>query len=236
MELFDIQDQVSFSRAVALAALWTVCVSWSWGTADDSHYGSRSLDIRQQSGWPSRSWRHSRGIRCRAISCATMMLPTGRSSLDACGRWAFGIDRSHRDHHGKTPIERLIGTIRHDCLDHILIFGETHLRRVLTLYSLYYNQTRTHLGLSKDTPLGRAVQRSGSVVATPILSGLASSLCTDMIFGNDNRARFPVLALFRRRPPGRVNGTVICRVRIRNKRRHADYLNFRLATRSIGDL
>jgi len=69
-------------------------------------------------------------------------------------------------------VERLIGTIRRDCLDHILIFGEAHLRRMLTLYSLYYNQTRTHLGLRKDAPLGRAVECSGTVIAVPILSGL----------------------------------------------------------------
>jgi transposase InsO family protein len=55
--------------------------------------------------------------------------------------------------------ERLIGTLRRDCLD--LIFGERHLRRALTLYSLYYNETRTHLGLGKDAPLRRAVERSG---------------------------------------------------------------------------
>jgi len=69
-------------------------------------------------------------------------------------------------------VERLIGTLRRECLDHILIYGEWHLRRVLTLYSLYYNETRTHLGLGKDAPLRRSVQRSGTIVTTPILSGL----------------------------------------------------------------
>jgi transposase InsO family protein len=69
-------------------------------------------------------------------------------------------------------VERLIGTIRRDCLDHVLIFGEQHLRRVLALYAIYYNGTRTHLGLEKDAPLGRAVQRSGTIRAIPILSGL----------------------------------------------------------------
>ncbi len=54
----------------------------------------------------------------------------------------------------------------------ILIFGEQHLRQVLTLYSLYYNETRTHLGLSKDAPLRRTVQRTGTIVSIPILSGL----------------------------------------------------------------
>jgi transposase InsO family protein len=69
-------------------------------------------------------------------------------------------------------VERLIGTLRRECLDHVVIFGERHLQRVLTLYSRYYNETRTHLGLAKDAPIRRTVQRSGSLVTTPILSGL----------------------------------------------------------------
>jgi transposase InsO family protein len=69
-------------------------------------------------------------------------------------------------------VERLIGTLRRNCLDHVLIFGARHLRRILTAYSHYYNETRTHLSLDKDAPLGRAVQRSGAIVALPILSGL----------------------------------------------------------------
>jgi transposase InsO family protein len=69
-------------------------------------------------------------------------------------------------------VERLIGTLRRECLDHVLIFGERHLRRILALYSSYYNQTRTHLALGKDAPLRRAVQGSGAIIATPILFGL----------------------------------------------------------------
>jgi transposase InsO family protein len=61
-------------------------------------------------------------------------------------------------------VERLIGTLRRECLDHVLILGERHLRRILTLYSLYYNETRTHLGLAKDAPLRRSVQRSGTLI------------------------------------------------------------------------
>jgi transposase InsO family protein len=72
-------------------------------------------------------------------------------------------------------VERLIGTLRRECLDHVLIYGERHLRRILTLYSLYYNETRTHLGLGKDTPLRRSVQRSGTIVTIPMLSGLHHS-------------------------------------------------------------
>ena len=68
--------------------------------------------------------------------------------------------------------ERLIGTLRRECLDHVLIFDERHLRWILALYSSYYNQTRTHLALGKDAPLRRAVQESGTIIATPILCGL----------------------------------------------------------------
>ena len=67
--------------------------------------------------------------------------------------------------------ERLIGTVRHECLDRMLIFGESHLRRVLASYTAYYNQARTHLALQKDAPLHRAVQRSDVIVAIPILAG-----------------------------------------------------------------
>ena len=63
-------------------------------------------------------------------------------------------------------VERLIATLRRDCLDHVLIFGEQHLRQILTF------EARTHLGLRKDTPRPRPVQRNGTIIATPILSGL----------------------------------------------------------------
>ena len=68
--------------------------------------------------------------------------------------------------------ERLIGTVRRECLDRMLIFGEAHLRRILSLYATYYNESRTHLSLHKDAPLHRAIQRSGPVVAVPVLGGL----------------------------------------------------------------
>ncbi len=69
-------------------------------------------------------------------------------------------------------VERLIGTVRRECLDRMLIFGEAHLRQILSCYAAYYNEVRTHLALGKDAPLGRAVQRTGAIVAIPILSGL----------------------------------------------------------------
>ncbi len=76
--------------------------------------------------------------------------------------------------HSRNPyVERLIGTLRRDCLDHVLVFGERHLRQILALYSSYYNETRTHLGLGKDAPLGRAIQRSGTIIATPLSTSRA---------------------------------------------------------------
>jgi hypothetical protein len=71
--------------------------------------------------------------------------------------------------------ERLIGTLRRECLDQMVIFSEMHLRRTLFAYATYYNQARTHLALQKDAPLHRAVQRSGAIVAIPILAGLHSN-------------------------------------------------------------
>jgi hypothetical protein len=56
--------------------------------------------------------------------------------------------------------------------DQMVIFGETHLRRILSTYAAYYNQARTHLALQKDAPSHRAVQRSGAIIAIPILAGL----------------------------------------------------------------
>ena len=68
--------------------------------------------------------------------------------------------------------ERMIGTVRRECLDHVVIFGEAHLRRILSAYAAYYNQTRTHLALDKDAPLQRTVQRFGRVAVIPVLAGL----------------------------------------------------------------
>ena len=68
--------------------------------------------------------------------------------------------------------ERLIGSIRRECLDHIVVFGEAHLRRILFAYADYYNEVRTHLSLFKDSPVQRPVQRCGQMSARPILGGL----------------------------------------------------------------
>src|SRR5260221_10239206 len=68
--------------------------------------------------------------------------------------------------------ERLIGSIRRECLYHVVVFGERQLRHVLLSYIQYYNEMRTHLSLEKDAPVSRAVERAGSILCRPVLGGL----------------------------------------------------------------
>jgi len=70
--------------------------------------------------------------------------------------------------------ERFIGSVRRECLDHIVVFGEPHLRRILTAYFAYYHRARTHLALDKDAPDGRPVEgpEAGRVVALREVGGL----------------------------------------------------------------
>jgi len=72
-------------------------------------------------------------------------------------------------------VERLIGSIRRECLDHLIVFGEGHLRRVLRAYADYYNRTRTHLSLKKDAPFPRPILREGRIKSVPHLGGLHHS-------------------------------------------------------------
>src|SRR6266540_2687220 len=69
-------------------------------------------------------------------------------------------------------VERSIGSIRHECLDHVIIWGEAHLRQVLKAYTAYYNATRTHLGIDKDALNRRPIERCGVIVANAVLGGL----------------------------------------------------------------
>ena len=71
-------------------------------------------------------------------------------------------------------VERMIGSIRRECLDHITALNERHLRRTLKSYVAYYNHTRTHLALNKDAPIPRptASTSGGDVVAIPEVGGL----------------------------------------------------------------
>jgi transposase InsO family protein len=68
--------------------------------------------------------------------------------------------------------ERLIGSIRRECVDHCVVLSEAHLCRILQTYAGYYNNIRTHRSLDKDAPISRPVQRTGSISSHPILGGL----------------------------------------------------------------
>ena len=66
--------------------------------------------------------------------------------------------------------ERLIGSIRRECVDHVIVAGERHLRRILRTYAVYYNDIRTHRSLDKDAPAFRPVQRIGNIEFAQILA------------------------------------------------------------------
>jgi hypothetical protein len=68
--------------------------------------------------------------------------------------------------------ERLIGSIRRECLDHAIICGEAHLSRNLKSYARYYDGVRTHRSLNKDAPVSRSVQRAGVISSRPVSDGL----------------------------------------------------------------
>jgi transposase InsO family protein len=73
--------------------------------------------------------------------------------------------------------ERLIGSIRRECVDHVIVLGEAHLRRILQAYGRYYNDVRTHLSLDKDAPLSRPVERIGRIESHALLGGLHHHYC-----------------------------------------------------------
>src|SRR6266481_2184706 len=91
--------------------------------------------------------------------------------------WAMGIEEvviAPRSPWQNPYVERLIGSIRRECLDHVIILNERHLRRVLSSYFQYHHNARTHLSLSKDCPRPRRVQlpSAGNIIAFPEVGGL----------------------------------------------------------------
>jgi hypothetical protein len=79
--------------------------------------------------------------------------------------------------------ERLIGSIRRQCVDHFIVLGEAHLRRIFRSYALYYNDIRTHWSLDKDAPVSRSVQRIGIISSRPILGGIHHHYVRASVFG-----------------------------------------------------
>src|SRR4051794_10676804 len=89
-------------------------------------------------------------------------------------KWtAFGFRRLIREMSLANPLWGApLGSIRRECLDHLVVFSERHLRHVLRSYAEYYNATRTHLSVGKDAPIPRAVQDLGTILPVAVLGGL----------------------------------------------------------------
>ena len=127
--------------------------------------------IQPRNGSPSSSLRRADGTTLRVISSVTAI--DGEVFVRRVR--AMGIrDRPTSPH---SPwqngyAERLIGSIRRECIDHVIVFGERHLRHLLRSYLDYYNETRTHLSLDKDAPVSRSIEAVGRIFSRPVLGGL----------------------------------------------------------------
>jgi hypothetical protein len=84
-------------------------------------------------------------------------------------------------------VERLIGSIRRECTDHLIVISEEHLRLILAKYATYYNQMRTHVSLGKDAPCTRAIERFGDIVAHPDPCRATPSIRTNLTFRKRHR-------------------------------------------------
>ena len=104
-----------------------------------------------------------------AASCDGHSRPANRAPI-AMAEWPYG---------------RLIGSIRRECLDHIVVFGERHLRHMLFLYMEYYNDARTHLSLNKDAPNITGCSGSRAYFPDTHSRRITPSVCSDLISDRD---------------------------------------------------
>ncbi len=109
------------------------------------------------------------GIYGGAVSTALAAMGIEEKVISARSPWQNGY------------CERVVGTLKRECLDHMIVFGERHARRLIRDYLEYYHGTRTHLGLDKDAPDGRAVEppERGPVLRRPMVGGLHSRYYRD---------------------------------------------------------
>jgi transposase InsO family protein len=69
-------------------------------------------------------------------------------------------------------VERIVGSLRRECLNHFIVLNERHLRRILHSYLEYYHEHRTHLSLNRNSPIEREVEEKGDVISIPMVGGL----------------------------------------------------------------
>src|SRR6476646_7168208 len=130
---------------------------------DDRFYGWASPRIRPRNGLPISSRKPAAGTRLPAISSVISMAPMVRFIRRLRSMGIRDRPTSPRSPWQNGYAERLIGSIRRECVDHIIVVGERHLRHALLSYMNYYNEARTHLSLNKDTPVPRAVERGSGL-------------------------------------------------------------------------
>jgi transposase InsO family protein len=93
-------------------------------------------------------------------------------------------------------VERVIGSIRRECLDHVIVWSEAHLRRVLRAYAAYHNSTRTHPGLHKDAPNHRRIERHVTIVSRDIPGDLHHQYCRIRLSERTGGERAPIVPPF----------------------------------------
>jgi len=141
-------------------------------------YTSRSRRIPRRSRPHSRSARPSHGILPHGISGTCWGIAIGASvetSSSKWRRWASSRCRRRRARPWQRAyVERVIGTIRRECLDQMIVYNERSLYRHLKSFVEYYHRSRSHLALEKDAPEPRPIQKQecGPIVSLPVLAGL----------------------------------------------------------------
>jgi hypothetical protein len=100
-------------------------------------------------------------------------------------------------------VERLIGSIRRECLDHLVVLSEAHLCRILQSYADYYNKMRTDWSLAKDTPAFRSVQHIGNIASHAILGGfITNRFGFEFSVQTTGERMVPKISYLKSRPPG----------------------------------
>jgi putative transposase len=145
-----------------------------------SHHRRRIVHLRITEH-PTAAWAAQQIIEAFPDDTAPRWLLRDRDAIysDAFRRRVAGIGIREAISSPSSPwqnpyVERLIGSIRRECVDHVIVLGERHLRRILAGYLAYYHESRTHLSLEKDAPSPRRVQTltEGDVIAFPAVGGL----------------------------------------------------------------
>lgn len=145
------------------------------------HHEQRKIVHFNVTEHPTAQWTAQQLVEAFPFDSAPRYLLRDRDSIYG-GRFrnrvkSLGIDEvltAPRSPWQNPYVERIIGSIRRECLNHVIIINERHLRRQLKSYSIYYHEARTHLSLDKQSPVPRSIEppEQGKVVAIPHVGGL----------------------------------------------------------------